>query len=138
MFVILLSGVDNSYAFAGRSLDWTQFFLNGQLMRVEIFKAWVHALCAMYLSRACFKKIHDCTFRPKDFLPDFFDLNSLKICISYLENSDDFFSLLVIDRIQKRVFFTFFTLTLYSSLQKQPFITAHFRSSIHILFITVR
>ena len=22
------------------------------------------------------RKIHDCTFRPKDFLPDFFDLNS--------------------------------------------------------------
>jgi len=24
------------------------------------------------------RKIHDCTFRPKDFLPDFFDLNSPK------------------------------------------------------------
>src|SRR6218665_1753636 len=121
------------------------------------------------------RKIHDCTFRPKDFLSHFFHPNSPgNLFISTLKNYDDL--ILVID--SKSPFFHYFfstfhnktsgfslnfyfsslknskflfysstintptfspfPLTLYSSLQKHPFITARFRSSLHILCITAR
>src|SRR6218665_4131042 len=89
------------------------------------------------------RKIDDCTFPPKYFLFDCLDQNPLKIFISSLTKSDDlFFS----HRPQIVVFLIFLfnfpqhnpSLSTLSSLPKKPFITAHFRSSLHILCITAR
>src|SRR6218665_216512 len=82
------------------------------------------------------RKIHHYTFRPKYFLDDLYIQNPVtnfhfipQIFFSKLSTTSPYFTFqLLSQRCLPFIRFFFHD----SSLQKQPFITAHFRSSLHI------
>src|SRR6218665_2759891 len=118
-----------------------------------------HAIQELYL-RACFKKKFITAHFPEKFLDDLFlGFYPKNLYIFSLKNSDDLFfffffffssplppfyayphALLHVSMpslcSRNNKYSVNYLFLLNSSLHKQPFITAHFRSSLHILCIT--
>ena len=107
--------------------SWNWFFNRNLKLRILVYVvarcflqqhwSFYEVLWKYALPEHVLGKIHYCTFRPKDFLHHIFDPNSFH----FISHTAIFL-----------LCSTFHPLTLCSSLQKDLFITAHFRSSLHI------